>query len=205
MTGPILPDDDLIRRASCGDRPALIELLERHGLTVRRQLEGKIDPRWQSLLSEDDVMQETYADALLGIRAFRPEGEGSFVRWLARIARNNLLDAIRELESLRQGGDRVRLGQAEADEASAGLLAALRGTMATASREAMRQEAAVHLHRAMAQLPHAYREVVRRYDLDGETAKQVAEVLGCSPGAVYMRRARALDMLRELLGSSSRI
>jgi len=204
MTPSILPDDDLIRQARGGDRPALVELLERHGLTVRRQLEGKIDPRWRSLLSEDDVMQETYADVLLGIRGFRPEGEGSFLRWLSRIARNNLLDAVRELESQRQGGDRHRVGQAEPGGAPAGLLSALSGTT-TASKEAVRQEAAALLHGAMARLPHAYREVVRRYDLDGETVQQVADALGCSPGAVYMRRARARDMLRELLGSDSRV
>jgi RNA polymerase sigma factor (sigma-70 family) len=205
MTTPIDPDDDLIRRATGGDRQALLGLLERHGLTVRRQLEGKIDPRWRPLLSEDDIMQETYADALLGIRGFKPEGEGSFLRWLSRIARNNLLDAVRELESLRRGGPRLRIGQDEPGGAAAGLLVALGGTLMTASKEAMRQEAAVLLHRALAQLPQAYREVVRRYDLNGETAQQVGDALGCSPGAVYMRRARALDMLRALLGSGSRI
>ena len=46
-------------------------------------------------------------------------------------------------------------------------------------------------------------EVVRLYDLECRPVEQVAQLLECSPGAVYMRRARARDMLREILGEFS--
>ena len=59
------------------------------------------------------------------------------------------------------------------------------------------------LDRAIEQLPLAYREVVRRYDLQGQSAVEVAGQLGCSPGAVYMRRARAHERLQQLLDPSA--
>jgi len=203
MTPDEPSDDELIHRARQGARPALVQLLERHGPAVRRQLEGKVDPRWRSVLSEDDILQETYADALLGMHAFQPDGAEAFPRWLARIARNNLVDAVRELESLRQGGNFRRVAPADPAASSAHLLEELRGTSVTASTEALRQEAAAQLHAALAQLPHAYREVVRRYDLESQSASQVATALGCSQGAMYMRRARALELLRTLLATGS--
>jgi DNA-directed RNA polymerase specialized sigma24 family protein len=48
-------------------------------------------------------------------------------------------------------------------------------------------------------LPVAYREVVKRCDLSGQSAGEVAQQLQCSQGAVYMRRLRAHDLLRQWL------
>ena len=42
------------------------------------------------------------------------------------------------------------------------------------------------------------------YDLQQQPIAEVASMLQCSPGAVYMRRARALDMLHEIMGRTSR-
>jgi RNA polymerase sigma-70 factor, ECF subfamily len=203
MSTAALSDDELVTLAVSGNRAALIELLGRLGPAVRRRLEGKIDPRWRSLLSEDDVMQETYADTLLSIRRFRPEGTGSFERWLARIAQNNLLDAVRSLSSPSHGGQLHRRAAVDLEESSARLLEELKGNVTTASRDAIRKEAVLLVTRALAQLPHDYREVVRCYDLEGQTAQELSAALGCSQGAMYMRRARALEMLREVLGGSS--
>jgi RNA polymerase sigma factor (sigma-70 family) len=57
---------------------------------------------------------------------------------------------------------------------------------------------------ALAKLPAPYAEVVRLHDLEGRPATEIAALLKRSPGAVYMLRARAMDRLRELLGSASR-
>ena len=100
---------DLLTAAVAGDQDALAALLEWYAPRVRRSLAGKIDKRWRSLLSEDDVMQETYADAFLSIRTFVPRNTGAFLRWLMTLARNNLLDAVRGLQTEKKGGDRVRL------------------------------------------------------------------------------------------------
>jgi RNA polymerase sigma factor (sigma-70 family) len=68
----------------------------------------------------------------------------------------------------------------------------------------MATETEGRLRQALASLPAAYREVVERYELGGESAREVARGLGRSVGAVFMIRARAIKRLLELLGSVSR-
>src|SRR5436190_709453 len=92
-------DADLLPRAVAGDREALAALLERHGPAVRVRLRNAIPVRWQSVLSIDDVLQQTYADAFLDIERFDPAGSATFATWLKTLANRNLIDAIRALEA----------------------------------------------------------------------------------------------------------
>jgi len=190
-----------LTRAMAGDADALTRLLEQHGPEVRKTIRNRIPRQMQSVLSEDDVMQETYADVFLSFR--NVDIRGSFPAWLQQIARNNLRDAIRCFRAERRGGQR-RYATAERDEDGLSLLLDLvtdGGT--TPSCGAMRHEWQDTLQRTLAELPDAYREVLRLYDLEFLDADQVGRRLGCSSGAVYMRRSRALAMLRGLLVSFS--
>ena len=81
--------EELLQQAVEGNREALSALLERHGPTVRAGLTTAIPQRWQAVLTVDDVMQQTYADAFLDIRRFVPHGTGSFVAWLTTIAKRS--------------------------------------------------------------------------------------------------------------------
>ncbi|UCE61329.1 MAG: sigma-70 family RNA polymerase sigma factor [Phycisphaerales bacterium] len=195
--------DDLLTRATDGDADALAILLERHGQAVRRTLEGKISARWQSVLSEDDVMQQTYADAFQDIGSFVPQGDGSFVAWLTKIANRNLLDGVKMLEREKRGGKRRRVEARSSDGSYVALYELVGRTSSTPSQHAARDEAKDVLGEAIRKLPTAYREVVRLYDLDGQPVQNVADALGRSCGAVFMLRARAHAHLRELMGAAS--
>lgn len=195
--------NDLLTRATDGDVDALAILLERHGQAVRRTLEGKISARWQSVLSEDDVMQQTYADAFQGIGSFVPQGDGSFVAWLTKIANRNLLDGVKMLEREKRGGKRRQVEARSSDDSYVALYELVGRTSSTPSRHVARDEAKDALGRAVQKLPTAYREVVRLYDLDSQPVQQVADALGRSCGAVFMLRARAHAHLRELMGTAS--
>jgi RNA polymerase sigma-70 factor (ECF subfamily) len=196
-------DDQLIERAVAGDQQALTELLERYGPIVRQKLRGQIDPRWQSVLSEDDVMQESYADAFLNINRFENRGEGSFQRWLTVVTRNNLRDAIKGLSAAKSGGGQTRLASQGEDDAHLRLLDTLSGSSTSPSERAARNETRQLLEVLLSRLPPAYQQTVRLYDLQERSVAEVAAQLNCSPGAVYMRRARAHAKLRELLASES--
>jgi RNA polymerase sigma factor (sigma-70 family) len=166
-------------------------------------LEQRISPRWRSLLSPQDVLQQTYIDALLVVRRQGEPSEGRLQPWLRAIARNNLIDAIRGLSSETAGGRARRVSnQADPDESHIELWEQVTSHGTTPSRAANRQEAKQKLVEAMHQLPAAYRTIVQRYDLDGESVETVAGSLGCSVGAVYMRRQRALKLLQKWLASS---
>ncbi len=59
------------------------------------------------------------------------------------------------------------------------------------------------LQRALSDLPAPARQVIQLYDLEERPIDEVARVLGCSPGAVYVRRGRIHRRLRELLGPTT--
>ncbi len=194
---------ELLSTAVAGDAEALAELLRRHGPEVRRRLH--IDAVWQGLLDPADVMQVTYLEAFLRIGQLAARTAEGFVAWLTQMAQNNLRDAIRELERQKRPDPRRRVQRRTPDDSSSTLLHTLCGsTAATPSRAVARGESHQMLETALAQLPPAYAQVVRLHDLAGRPMTEVATVLGRSPGAAYMLRARALERLQELLGPQSR-
>jgi len=179
-------------------------LLAQCGPMLRERFKNEIPRRWQSLLTIDDVMQETYTDAFLDIAEFEPRGEGSFERWLTTIARHNLLNAVEMLEAEKRGGGRRPIAPHSPNESYVALYELVGGTSTTPSGVAADAEARAALARALAQLPDDYRTVVEQYDLEGRSIEEVSTLLGRRRGAVYMLRARAHRALRRLLGTASR-
>lgn len=190
-----------IKRAVQGDEEALVRLLEASGPSVRQDIRRRIPRDLRRWLHEDDVMQEAYAEAFLDIAAFCPESHGRFTHWLSRIAQHNLIDAIRHLTALKRDSRRRKRNAPE--DFAWFSLDWLPADQTTASGAATRAELRGVLERALEQLPRSYRTVVRLYDLEHLSAQEVARRLQCSPGAVFMRRRRALDMLRQRLATFS--
>ncbi len=196
-------DNELLHQAVAGDEDSLSELLTRVGPQVEASLDGKIAQRYRSAFGVDDVLQVTYLEAFMRFRRFEPEGVGSFVRWLQRIAHNNMLDAIRALDRDKRPPRGKKLTRVRSDETYITLFGNLAGSDATPSRQVAAGEARQLLERALAKLPHDYQTVVRELDLEQKPPGEVAEALGRSKGAVHMLRARAYDRLRDLLGTPS--
>ncbi|MCA8960359.1 MAG: sigma-70 family RNA polymerase sigma factor [Planctomycetes bacterium] len=194
----IEPESDLLARAARGDDTALGRLIERAAPTVRSNLRGSIPTRWQALVTIDDALQEAYTEAFLSFHRWRPESSGAFVHWLTRLTRNNLIDAVRALETEKRGGRRRR-ARLDPEASAIELLDHVAGRGSTPSRTIARAEASAALHAAVRRLPDHYREVVIRYDLDGATIESVAEAIGRTPGATYMMRARAHRLLASWL------
>jgi len=197
------PTDNLLCRAARGDQGALVALLERHGPSARRSLAGQVPKRWRSVLSEDDVMQQTFADAVGHICEFESENESAFAHWLTTIAKRTLLNAIKMLEAEKRGGTRKRLEQPASEESFVALWELLATTGSTPSMCVARREAQGALASAIEQLPEAYARVVQMYDLEGWPVHEVARALQRSPGAVFMLRARAHQRLHEIMGRTS--
>jgi RNA polymerase sigma factor (sigma-70 family) len=195
--------EDVISRAVAGDRDMVSALLATAGPRLQDQLHGQIAPRWQSVLDVDDVLQVTYLEIFLRIARFEYRGPGSFEAWVARIARNNLLDAIKALERAKQLPPAKRVQFQTDEDSSLALLEVLGVTSETPSRQAVAQETHAIVRQAVASLPRDYSQVLSLYDLQGGTAEEVAQEMNRSTGAVYMLRARALDPLREILGTDS--
>ena len=198
------PEADLLKQAAKGDDHALSTLLKQHASSIRRAVAGQIPRRWRAVLSEEDVIQETFADAFHDIGRFDPAGHGSFGGWLLRLAKCNLRDAIRMLEAEKRGGDRHRADVRRSGDSHTALIDLLSSDGTTPSRQAATAEARSLLTESIRKLPHDYRAVIQMYDLEGDGVSQIAAALSRSPGAVYMLRARAHDWLRELMGTTGK-
>ncbi len=194
-------EDILIDRARGADEDALRELLRLHGPGLRKVLAGRIPRRLSSLLSEEDILQETYTEVYLGIAGFVPSGSGAFGAWLRRLARNNLTDAIRLLDAEKRGGGKAPLSLAREESLESLYDQVLTGSGSTPSKHAMRNETLDLMQKAISGLPQVYRDVVQLYDLEHRSIAEVSEHLGRSQGATYLLRNRAHRRLAEILGS----
>lgn len=191
-------------RAIEGDESALVELLQEHGPRLRTMLQHRIPSRWQSVLSVDDALQETYAEAFLHIRRLEYRGTAAFAKWLSTLATRNLRDALKGLAAEKRGGSRTFHELGTQGDSVITLFELVTSRSDSPSRQVALQEASTALKDAMAKLPITYRQVVQLYDLDGLSVDTVAKGIGRTAGAVFMIRARAHDRLAELMGDASR-
>lgn len=205
MSSVVTPEhEQLLAKALSGDRQALVTLLEQLGPVTRTRIEHKITPPWNAMLDADDVMQVTYMEVVTRLPTFKTGGASGFLAWLNRMAENNLIDAVRALESSRRPGPSKRVTPISPDDSSDMFLQFIGATSATPSRDAAKGEAGRIIESALRHLPPDYEKVVRLYDLEGKSIAEVAAALGRSEGATWMLRARAHDRLREHLGGQDR-
>lgn len=205
MSPDITPaHEELLRQSLKGDRQALVKLLEQLGPITRSRIEHKISPPWNAMLDADDVMQVTYMEVVTRMSTFKAGGAAGFLAWITRMAENNLIDAVRALESSRRPGPSKRVTPVSPEDSSDMFLQLIGATSATPSRDAAKDEAGRIIEAALRHLPPDYEKVVRLYDLEGKSIVEVASALGRSEGATWMLRARAHDRLRENLGGQDR-
>jgi RNA polymerase sigma-70 factor (ECF subfamily) len=159
----------------------------------------------QSVLSVEDILQETFSQAFRDIRTFTPSTEKSFRTWLKAIAENRLRDAIKAQKRKKRGGGQKRVEPpAYSDEDSiAGLAEMLSAGRSTPSQSLAREEAVRAVQIAIAGLPEVYREVVRLRYLEGRSVEGVAAAMRRSPGAVRGLIDRAKLAMRETMGRAS--
>src|SRR5262249_56740519 len=103
------PHDDaqLAAQAVAGDEVALSKLLFRHHERLVAELGGKLPQDVQGSVAAEDIAQEAYVVAFQRIATFNPQDHERFYPWLAAIARNRLMDAIKAQRADKRGGGRV--------------------------------------------------------------------------------------------------
>jgi DNA-directed RNA polymerase specialized sigma24 family protein len=116
---------------------------------------------------------------------------------------NTLRDAIKVLERKKRPDPARRVYAPAGDESYVALVDLLGETTTTPSRNVAAGEVGRIIRDMLDRLPADYASVIRLYDLEGQSAPDVAAAMGRSPGAVHMLRARAHDRLRSLLGTET--
>ena len=174
------PDEVSARRDSL-DR-ALDNIYERHVSDVHRWVRRLIGPREDV----EDLVHEIFLVAMRRRGEFR--GDGKVTTWLFRITTLVVKD--------RRGRERTRrwLFAQHGDQLAGG-----RAPVVTPLDDLERQERSLLLYAALDRLPDRFRTPIILYELEGLAGDALAELLGITRGALWVRlhRGRA-RLLREL-------
>ena len=188
MSAPVALDD-LVSAAAGGDRDAFARLVdETRGLVASIAL---------AILRDVDVSRDVAQDVLLvawrDLRKLREPA--SFLPWLRQITRNRAHHVLRaRVRARRVIGEPATADGVDLDERLATACAA-----PLASEVLVAEEQRTRLAEAIEALPDEAREVVTLYYREGQSARQVADLLGLREDAVKQRLSRARQRLRASL------
>lgn len=167
-------DATLTARAADGDVHAFETLYRRHVARVHglaRRMIGADEA--------DDATQDVFVRAWQKLDTFR--GDAAFGTWLHRVAINVIL---RRRARLGKRRERYRHDPVRVDRASGGRA---------------RPDLRVDLEAAIERLPDGAREVFVLYDVEGYRHREIADMLGVTPGTSKSQLHRARMLLREQL------
>jgi len=149
-------DEALFDQARRGDEDAFRILYERHAGRLRARIDPVLPKNVKRKISTGDLVQETYLVALRRGLEFEDRGDGSFQRWLDRIAGFKVHEAIRQ-----HARTAKRAAQREVTRGRRPDTAQFAGDDTTPSQAAIAAELTEHVLQAMESLPEDYREVLR--------------------------------------------
>jgi len=174
-------DADVLAAAG-GDSQAFGRLVEATGNTVCSITLAIL----RDVESSEDVAQNVYLAAWMELRRLR--NPASFLPWLRQLARNQAHKYLRG-----EGRRRRRQGQPLGDA----LLAATADPSPTAEEDLEQRQARQLVRQVLEELPDEAREVMTLFYREGQSVRQVSELLGLSQAAVKKRLSRARSKVRS--------
>jgi len=184
------PDLALVRALQGGDDRAFDELLSRHTNALYRFVRRSV----QSDADAEDLTQEAFVRAYLGVSSFSPRAK--FVTWLFRIAHNLCLDFLRSRRFL---SVQKIFSVDESDRSKQ--VGRMQSILASPAEEVARREKVAAVEQAIQQLPLKLRSPLILVALEGFSYEAAAAVLQISSKAVEMRLYRARKILLKQLGA----
>jgi RNA polymerase sigma-70 factor (ECF subfamily) len=187
--------DDLIERASEGDRVALEVLLERYLPGLRGFVRLRTGEVLRARESSSDLVQSVCREVLTHLDRFQHRSETGFRQWLYATALRKIQNRVEYHQAQKRDPD---LEVAAAGASDADLLACY-GSFCTPSRELMSREEIRRIEGAFDRLPDEYREAIVLAKVVGLSRAAMAQELGRSEPAVRTLLSRALSRLAEIL------
>jgi len=183
---------DQVEAAQAGDEAALDDLFRRYLPRVTRLVAARLGKQWAELAGEEDLVQESFVDALKALREGKVTTDGDFCNWMATCVQNNIRDEFRRAHAGRRDRKKVRR---QADMSQTFLTETILGAEeATPSQFALARETEERLEAALSGLSPVYREVISLRAYCGMSYRQIAETMGLpseNTANVLFLRARA--------------
>ena len=187
---------ELVAQAKEGDKSALNHLYRVYAERVRWMVRFRMNKELRSKLESMDIVQDTLIHALGGLEGFTYKNEGDFVRWLSKIAENELRGNLRKLHADKRDIRRdVRLddNRPTTEGGYAGMRAPVDAT--TPSVILSKRDELARLEKAIDELKPEYRQVIILTKIDGLSYHEMGRRLGRSDEAVRKLVSRAMAEL----------
>lgn len=176
---PAARERQLILQTKEGSQEAFRELVELHMRQAYDLAYGFVNDHDDA----DDIAQEAFVKVYHSIKSFREEA--GFSTWLYRIVTNAALDRLKQRK--RRTNRLVRLDDPETIQVTENP-----GAIYSV-------DVAMHVERALHELPTIQRAVVILRHIDGLPTKTVSKILNCSEGTIKTHLHRGLKKMRSLL------
>jgi RNA polymerase sigma-70 factor (ECF subfamily) len=193
--------EQLMERASGGDRLARQQLLAGQRDRLRQMIAARMDRRLVSRVDPSDVVQDVMATATRNLSDYFRQRPMPFYPWLRKLAWERLIELQRQhLVARKRSVGREEFGIPELPDESAAVLAErLLSRDTNPSDRLIHEEMKQRVRQALERLGPRDREVLVLRYLEQLSPTEVAAVLGIKEGAVKTRQTRALVRLGELL------
>jgi RNA polymerase sigma-70 factor, ECF subfamily len=195
---PKLPQDDGMEA-----RRALLRLIHASRGRLIAYLGRQIPHDLRRLIEPEDIFQGVCFKASSHAHpVVAPDGTDEGLRWLMTIARNLLIDRVRELRTCKRGGSRL-----SDDELRHGSMVVMLEELAvyrrTPSASAAAHEFLATLERTLSTLSADQQQAVRLRYIEGLSLIETAARMGRSEASVQKLSARGLAALRAQLLTAS--
>ena len=180
-------DSELVVRSLAGREDGFEELVRRYQRPIVAYVYRMVGDYDAAL----DLAQEVFIKVYGSLARYRPEFK--FSTWIYRIAHNAAVDHLRRVGSARAGEMEFECEDGHTFEKP------LASRSLTPEQETERGERRAEIEEVVAQLPHAYRELIVLRHSHDLSYDEIAEVTNLPLGTVKNRIFRAREAMRELL------
>ena len=188
----------LVLLAKEGDESARNQLCGVYVERVRRIVRLRMGGELRSKLESMDIVQDSLMSALRDLKDFNYSNEGDFLRWLSKIAENQIRGNLDQLHAAKRDMRKeVPLEQRSTHTRNSGGQALYPVSQTTPSLIFSRREDLDKLEHAMDLLKPAHRQVIILARIEGLAHKDIAARMDKSPDAVGMLLSRALLALTK--------
>ena len=187
---------ELVALAKDGDKSAVNRLYGVYAERVQWMVRLRMSKELRSKLESMDVVQDTLIHAMSGLDSFTYKNEGDFVRWLSKIAENELRGNVKKLHAEKRD-IRKEVRPDSLRPTTGGGFAGVAGPIGTTTPSVImsQKEDLAKLEKAIDGLKPEYREAIVLTKIDGLSYGEIAERLGKSPDSVRMLATRAMAAL----------
>lgn len=197
-----------LERYRGGDDDALRRLFERHYSRVTRIARSRLGFPLRKRVDVEDVVQEVFVDALVGIERFEFRGDGSFANWLATLTVRRILKGHERETAQQRDVHRDRaIESMQMQFRSGSMNFDLPADESSVSSKAARSELVSRVEECLQALEPQQQEAIRLRDWAECTYGEIAEILGLSNDMaatrLYVRATRTLARCLESSGGGT--